>query len=206
MADARLFAWAQRLQAIAQSGLAYDPSEYDRERYERIAAVAREIFAAATGTPAEAVSRWFAPEVGYATPKLDVRAAAFRGDELLLVREASSDRWTLPGGWAEVGSSAGESAAREGREESGFAMTPIKLIALHDRERQGYRPHPWYTHKATFLCALGSKEAAPDHEVVGVGFFGERELPPLDEDRTSPTLAATCFAHRRDPALQTEFD
>ena len=35
--------WAQRLQSIAQSGLSYDPSVFDRQRYEQIAAIAAEI-------------------------------------------------------------------------------------------------------------------------------------------------------------------
>jgi 8-oxo-dGTP pyrophosphatase MutT (NUDIX family) len=47
----------------------------------------------------------FQSDVGYATPKVDVRAAVFDGERLLLVREREDNCWTLPGGWADVGDS-----------------------------------------------------------------------------------------------------
>jgi ADP-ribose pyrophosphatase YjhB (NUDIX family) len=34
----------------------------------------------------------------YPTPKLDVRAVVLREGKLLLVREATDGRWSLPGG------------------------------------------------------------------------------------------------------------
>jgi ADP-ribose pyrophosphatase YjhB (NUDIX family) len=171
--------------------------------------IAHELIGAAAGIAPADVAVLFGDEVGHATPKLDVRGAVFRDGGLLLVHEAVSGLWTLPGGWADVGESAGESAAREVREESGYTVEPVKLVALHDRERRGYLPHPWYTHKATFLCALTDPSAEPvahDAEVLDVGFFPEAGLPEIDENRTSRELIATCFAHARDPSLPTEFD
>jgi len=202
MSDARLLDGGRRLQAIAQSGLAYRQTAYNRDRYEEVGEISLALVAASAGCSIEDVTAVFAPEVGHATPKLDVRGAVFRGEEILLVLEASSGRWTLPGGWAEIGQSAGESAVREIREES------LKLVALHDREQRGYRPHPWYTHKATFLCELTSArpDGEPDDEITEVGFFPERSLPPLDPARASSDLVATCFAHHRDRSLPTEFD
>lgn len=199
--------WARQLQAIAQTGSAYDAHPYHAERYERVRQIAAEIMAAGGGGEAAELDELFAAQVGHATPKLDVRAAAFRGDELLLVRERVSGLWTLPGGWADVGDSAAQSAVREGREESGFPMRAIKLVALHDRERRGYPPHRWYTYKATFLCELvGGGAGEHDHEVLEVGFFAEDATPDLDVNRTAPELVALCFAHLRDPELPTEFD
>ena len=171
--------------------------------------IAHELIGIAAGREPTAVATLFADEVGHATPKLDVRGAVFRDGAVLLVHEAVSRRWTLPGGWADIGESAGESAAREVREESGYTVEPVKLVALHDRERRGYLPHPWYTHKATFLCALTDPAAEPsahDAEVLGVGFCPETGLPEIDENPTSRALLATCFAHARDPSLPTEFD
>ena len=44
-------------------------------------------------------------QVGYATPKIDVRAAVFDGEgRVLLVEE--TDGFTLPGGWADPRESA----------------------------------------------------------------------------------------------------
>ena len=48
--------WAERLQAIAQTGLTYAKDAYDRERYEELRRIAVEIAAAGLDAPAEEVS------------------------------------------------------------------------------------------------------------------------------------------------------
>src|SRR5215217_2101274 len=101
----RLLAHAQRLQALAQSGLTYATDLYDRERYEEVRAVSVQLLQALTDEPLEKIIRAFASEDGYPTPKVDVRAVVLRkGAEVLLVQETlDSGRWTLPGGWADIG-------------------------------------------------------------------------------------------------------
>ena len=199
--------WARQLQAIAQSGLAYEAGPYHAERYELVRRIAAEIMAAGGGGEVAGLEASFAAEIGHATPKLDVRAAAFRDDDVLLVHERLSGLWTLPGGWADVGDTAAESAVREAREESGYTMRAIKLVALHDRERRSAHPHRWYIYKATFLCELtGEAPADADGEILAVEFFGEHDLPPLDANRTPPELLELCFTHWRERSLPTEFD
>jgi 8-oxo-dGTP pyrophosphatase MutT (NUDIX family) len=92
--------WARELQAVAQTGLAFSRDPYGRERYEAVRGLA-----ARSDAPAERIPALFAGETGYATPKIDVRAAVFDRDaRILLVREtAAGGRWTLPGGWAVAG-------------------------------------------------------------------------------------------------------
>jgi ADP-ribose pyrophosphatase YjhB (NUDIX family) len=119
--------WARELQAIAQSGLAWSPREYDRERYEQVRRVAAEMLA--NGSDAAALEAVFAAEEGHATPKLDVRGAVFRGDGILLVQEREGEGWSLPGGWVDVGESPGEAVAREVLEESGVAVRDVRYVA-----------------------------------------------------------------------------
>jgi len=130
--------WARELQAIAQTGLAYSRDPYDRVRYEALRALAARMFAARTDAPVDRIACLFAGETGYATPKIDVRAAVFDARErLLMVRETSDGgRWTLPGGWADVNRSAAENAVKEALEESGYHVRALKLAALWDRARQ----------------------------------------------------------------------
>jgi len=199
--------WARQLQALAQTGLAYDPRPYDAERYECVRRISAEMMAAGAGGDARTFEASFAAEEGHATPKLDVRAAAFRDREVLLVHERVSGLWTLPGGWADVGDSAAESALREAREETGYGLRAVKLVALHDRERRSDVPTQWYIHKATFLCELLEGEVSrPDDEILDVGFFAVDCLPPLDPARTPPGLVELCFAHDLDRTLPTDFD
>ena len=82
--------WARELQAIAQTGLAFSRDPYDRERYEAVRGLAARMFAARSDAPAERIAALFAGETGYATPKIDVRAAVFDRDaRILLVRETA---------------------------------------------------------------------------------------------------------------------
>ena len=78
---------ARRFQALAQSGLAYCKDPYDRERYEEIRRLAAEMMALGAGLrDAVPILDLFKDEVGYATPKIDVRAAVFDGGRILFVR------------------------------------------------------------------------------------------------------------------------
>ena len=65
-----------------------------------------------TGTLEEATGL-LALEEGPATPKVDVRAVVFREERILLVKEPNEAGWSVPGGWADVGESPSEAAARE---------------------------------------------------------------------------------------------
>ena len=103
--------WIRQLQAIAQNGLTYAKDQYDIERYAAVRRIASEMAARLSSGSVETVARLFEDERGHATPKIDVRGAVFRGDEILLVRERVDNRWTLPGGWADVGESPSESVA-----------------------------------------------------------------------------------------------
>ncbi|WP_174805437.1 NUDIX hydrolase N-terminal domain-containing protein, partial [Hymenobacter sp. UV11] len=78
---------AQRLQALAQAGLAYAPNPFDAERYEEVQALSLQLLAGLTGEPVAQLQTLFAGETGYPTPKVDIRAVLFRGrDEILLVQ------------------------------------------------------------------------------------------------------------------------
>ena len=149
-----ILAWARELQAIAQNGLTFTRDNYDRERYLKLQELAARMLAAELGiSPAQAQHYWEGEE-GYATPKVDVRGGVFDGERVLLVRERSDGRWTLPGGWVDVNDSPSEAVAREIREESGYEARAVKLAALVDKNRH---PHPRGVHhiyKLFFVCEL----------------------------------------------------
>lgn len=52
--------WVRRLQAIAQNGLLYSDSQFDRERYEELRAVAAEIAAVGGADPEQLVATFAA--------------------------------------------------------------------------------------------------------------------------------------------------
>jgi ADP-ribose pyrophosphatase YjhB (NUDIX family) len=145
-------------------------------------------------------------DVGYATPKVDVRAAVFREGRLLLVREREDGRWTLPGGWADIGDSPSTAVVREVKEESGYDVRARKLLALLDRNLHGHPPIPYHAYKLFFLCDIVAGNAHAEQETDAVGFFAHDEVPPLSLTRVTPSQMARLFEHFFHPEWPTQFD
>jgi ADP-ribose pyrophosphatase YjhB (NUDIX family) len=198
--------WARRLQAIAQSGLAYSPSQYDLERYEAVRQIAAEMMADGSASALAPIRDLFASQAGYATPKVDVRGAVFREDRILLVEEREDGGWTLPGGWADVGESPAEATVREVREESGYQTRALKLLAVYDRNRHGHPPIPFHAYKLFFQCELIGGGPASSNETAGVDWFGEDSLPPLSTSRVTAAQIHRFFEHYQNPHWPTDFD
>ena len=148
----------------------------------------------------------FASGLGYPTPKVDVRAVVFRGDELLLVRERRSGRFTFPGGWADVGDTPSSAAEREALEESGYRVRATKLMALLDKSRHAHPPSLDYTYKILIGCRLEGGCLATSHEIDAVSFFARTAIPELDLDRTTPGQIDLAWAHHEDSTRPTDFD
>jgi ADP-ribose pyrophosphatase YjhB (NUDIX family) len=202
-----LLQWAQRLQAIAQNGLTYSKDPFDVERFNQVRQIAAEILAsgAATTMP-EALVDIFKLNFGYATPKVDVRAAVFQENRVLLVKERSDGHWTLPGGWADIGDAPSVAAVREVREESGYETKVTKLAAVYDRELHDHPPYPFHAYKLFFVCEMVGGAAQTSLETTAVEFFPEDALPPLSLSRVTPVQVRHMFGHWRHPEWPTSFD
>ena len=198
--------WARAIPALSQTGLAFTDNPFDRGRYEKLAAMAVEIFAAHTCESPAALEEWFAVQPGYATPKVDVRGCCFRDGQVLMVRERSDGRWCLPGGWADVGDAPAAAVEREIAEESGYQARAVKLLALYDRNKHGHPPRPDHVYKLFFLCELLGGAPAATMETDEVGFFGEHDLPELSTERIVPAQIARMFEHHRHPEWPADFD
>jgi hypothetical protein len=71
--------WARELQAIAQTGLTFATSAFDRERYAAIRSLAVRMMVTHSDANLVRVEGLFGDQAGYATPKVDVRGAVNRG-------------------------------------------------------------------------------------------------------------------------------
>jgi ADP-ribose pyrophosphatase YjhB (NUDIX family) len=200
--------WGQKLQAIAQNGLTFSENPYDIERFQQVRQIAADMMATYSNVEASYVVNLFDKEKGYATPKIDVRAAVFFNDKLLLVKEKEDGCWTLPGGWADIGDSPSEAVVREVYEESGYQTKAVKLLAVYDRNdpRHGHPPFPYYVYKLFFQCELIGGTATESFETEGAEFFGENEIPQLSLTRVVPTQITRLFEHYRHPHYPTDFD
>ncbi|WNZ25921.1 NUDIX hydrolase [Leptolyngbya sp. NK1-12] len=198
--------WAQRLQAIAQNGLTFTENPYDVERFKQILTIASEMMAEYTDADPQSIYDLFAQQQGYATPKVDARGAVFQNDKVLLVLEREDQKWTLPGGWVDVGEPPSEAVVREVYEESGYQTRVIKLAALYDRNKHPHPPHQFHAYKLFFLCELIGGEPATSIETDAVDFFSVHALPELSLGRVLPDQILRLYEHWQHPEWATEFD
>ena len=119
------------------------------------------------------------------------RALVFRGDSVLVVKEANDHLYILPGGRVEKGDSPMETLTREILEETGWMVDGVKLLGLmHFRhlgdKPVGYRyPYPDFVWPVYVVEAVEFTPEAlqPDDYVSESGFRPVKEVRklPLDE-------------------------
>ena len=194
------------MRAIAQIGLTFSKDTFDRQRFERIRELGAALIARGAAEDLDKVLGLFQQDSGYATPKVDVRGAAFRDGNILLVREISDGCWTLPGGWADVNQTPSECVVREIAEESGFEARALKLAAVHDYRKRHPPRQIDSIYKLFFICELIGGSAQPSDETSEVGFFARDALPPLSRGRTTEEQIALMYAHAECPELPAQFD
>jgi ADP-ribose pyrophosphatase YjhB (NUDIX family) len=198
--------WAQSIQALAQSGLAYAKDPFDIERYNALRKIAAEICAEHTDHDHAFIHELFNGEMGYATPKIDVRGFVLHENKLLMVREREDNCWTIPGGWADVGQSASECVVREIWEESGYCAKAVRLLAVYDRDKHNHPPSPFYLYKIFFQCELIGGVPTTSIETSDIGFFAQDELPELSISRITPEQIARMFELVQNSTHPSDFD
>jgi ADP-ribose pyrophosphatase YjhB (NUDIX family) len=202
----RWLEWAREIQSLAQTGYHYAENEYQRERNRRLSEIAAEIISEHTGLAFTPLAQLFQAQIGYATPRVDVRGAVFQEGKLLLVRERQDGGWTMPGGWADVGDVPSEAAEREVWEEAGFRVKARKLVGVYDANRM--EPlELFHAFKLVFLCELIEGTARPSSETSEVAFFSQNSLPGiLSGARTRSRHILDAFQAWQDPDCATVFD
>ncbi|MFV5190927.1 NUDIX hydrolase N-terminal domain-containing protein [Acinetobacter courvalinii] len=194
-----------KITGLAQTGLYYSKDVYDKERYDQIISYVRTLIDLKEIDTQDFIADVL-QDVGYATPKIDIRAVVFKDNKLLLAKETEDGLWSIPGGWADIGYSAAENAEKEVLEETGLEVKATRLLALTDRRKH---PHPamfLHVYKAFFWCELIGGELKPSIETSEVGFFGRNELPPISTARVTETQIHHFFELLQGLPEQTDFD
>lgn len=199
--------WASEIQAISQAGLTFTKAPFDLQRYQRLQSLAAEMIAYQSYESFEKVQQLFLTEDHYLTPKLDVRVAVIKeGNQILLVKEITDGKWSLPGGWADVNESPAENAVKEVLEETGLNVNVTKLFALFDKLKHSHPPQLPHSYKAFFLADVISGELTTSIETTQVQFFDQDKLPELSLHRVVPSQITLAFTHYHQRDLPTAFD
>lgn len=197
--------WAKELQFLAQAGLTYSKDCYDIERFERIREIAAEMVAYKTEIPLNKVKDLFCNETGFQTPKIDTRAAIFKENKILLVKETSGT-WSLPGGWCDVMESVKSNTEKEVWEEAGLKAEAVKLIAIQDRNKHNVPPYAYGIMKVFFLCTVSGGEFQENIETTASEYFTLDELPELSLEKNTKEQIQMCFEAYADPNWKVVFD
>lgn len=194
--------WAKELQMLSQSALAYCKDPYDIERFERIREISVEIMSSYTDIPVEKMRDLFAGETGYQTPKVDIRASIIEDNKILLVKEKLDGRWSLPGGWADVGLSVNENIIKESLEEAGAVVKPNRVIGIIDRNTHIKDDYPFTVYKIFVDCDFIEGKHVDNIETSESGFFPLDELPELSVTRNTYDQIKMCFEAHHNPNHQ----
>ena len=176
--------WAREIQALSQTGLHFAENHYQRERFSRLFEIAADIISVHSDLDQAELVEIFNDQIGYATPRIDVRGAVFQKGKLLLVCERADGGWTMPGGWADVGDLPSTAVEREVLEEAGFEVSAQRVIGVYDANRTGPL-EVFHAFKIVFLCDILGGEPRTSNETSQVGFFSRDDIPEfLSGERT----------------------
>ena len=170
-----IYSLLDEVQAIARTGLSFTSNPYDRERYERLLALATREYSELLGVPDELIRAQFAKELGVITPKVGTDAAIFneRG-EILLMDRIEGTGWCLPCGFVEENETPEEGILREVREETGLDVKIRQLVGVFTRKPSvKYGPHT--TISIVHLCEVVAGKLTLSHEGKALQYW------PIDE-------------------------
>jgi ADP-ribose pyrophosphatase YjhB (NUDIX family) len=197
----------KRIKALAETGLLYAQNDYDKERYQELHEISFRLLAAVSGRKVADLKLHLPLSKDYPTAKVDIRGLVLApGDKVLLVKESADGKWSLPGGWADVGFTPSEVIAREIREETGLEVSVRQLLAVFDKRKHPHPPQPFYVYKMVFLCEATSVEIQKGFDVLDVQYFPIDTLPELSEDRILTSQIRLLYQRLRNGEKDCYFD
>lgn len=179
---------ARRIQSIAQAGLHYSENAFDTQRYEELREISVNLASLVTETGVTRIRDLFTFENGFQTPKVDVRAVVLKEGRILLSRERSDCRFSIPGGFADINYTPSQVAVKEVLEETGLNVTVNRLLAVIDTDRHNFPPLEFHYYKLVILCDLAGGALRDNVETTEAGFFDFGDLPELSLQRNTPEL------------------
>ncbi len=184
--QSELLRLAKRVQAIAENGLHYSENDYDLERYNDLEEISTKMISLVTNLSHETIKVATPEKNGYRTPKVDVRCVIFNPkDEILMVKERVDSRWSLPGGWCDVGYTPAEIAEKEAFEEAGIPVKAKRVLAIFDKKCHDHPEDLYYTYKIFIECIADNYQITTGMETLDVGFFKQHKYPELSTPRNT---------------------
>ncbi len=197
----------KKIKSIAQIGLLYSSNEYDTERYNELSEISSSLIGIVANVDLSVIQNSIILEKDYITPKVDIRAVIFNEhDEILLVQERADGKWSLPGGWADIGYSPTEVAVKEVLEETGLKVSPIRLLAVIDKRCHPYPLALQYVYKFFIQCKIEEDRISSAFDILDVRYFKKGEIPLLSEERVIKEHVDLMFEYKNNPYKEVFID
>lgn len=122
----------------------------------------------------------------YPTPNVSVRTVILNEDKtkLIMVREANSQTYSLPGGWADLYDSPSKTAINECTQEAGADIEIVRLVGITNRT-PFKNPTSVPEYVVIFEARLKGSLHEHEYETDDVGWFEVNKLPELSR-KVSP--------------------
>ena len=167
-----------KVHSIAKIGLTYSKDPYAVENYQELNDLSKNMLETFMDVKFDRPNL-FSKDV-YPTPNVSCRTLIVNeNDEVLLVKEANSSLWSLPGGWCDLYKTPSEAAFAEVSQEAGVEPKMERLIGILDRTPfKSNQNVPEYV--IIFLGSIdGKKFHEHCHETLDVKFFPLDKLPDM---------------------------
>ena len=177
MKNKQFYDFLIKVQSIAKMGLVYSKDPYAIDNYNEINDYSKRMLEDFQNVKIER-NNYFTKEV-YPTPNISVRVVIFnKKGEVLMVKEAVDDGYSLPGGWCDLYESSSMTAKKEAMQEAGVKINNLKLVGLFHQVpfRENVTvPAFVVVYKADLVKNLNKH----CYEIKDVNFFDPNKLPKL---------------------------
>ena len=167
-----------KVQSIAKIGLKYSKDPYAITNYTEINELSTRFLEQFQEVDFNR-NNYFERDI-YPTPSISVRTVIFNEDrtKILLVREAATHEYSLPGGWADLYDSPSKAAMNECLQEAGAEVEMVRLVGITDRT-PFKNPNSVPEYVIIFEGKVKVMHEDHEYETDDVGYFDINNLPTL---------------------------
>lgn len=193
---------------LSDLGCLYAHNGYDNERYHEMKDINMQILNIISENSMEELCSFYLPAKEYPTPKVDIRGVLLneQGQILMVEEKLDPGKWSIPGGWADIGFTPSEVIKKEMKEETGLDVEVERVLAVYDKKCHPHPQEAFYTYKIVFLCRKIFGELRNTFDIDDVKFFDIDNLPPLSEARIVKSQIEQLYYLAKDDIRDVYFD
>ena len=178
MDSKQIYDYIIKIQSIAKIGLVFSKDPYAITNYQEINDLSLKMLEEFMEVEFDRPN-YFQRDI-YPTPNVSVRTVIFSEDrsKILMVREARTQTYSLPGGWADLYDSPSQTARNECMQEAGAEIEIVRLVGITNRTPfKSSAGLPEYV--VIFEAKLRGELKEHEYETDDVGFFSVDNLPEI---------------------------